>query len=181
MILGLDVSTACTGWCVLDMSGSLVSMGAIELSSIKNTYKKAKLVRDKMSSLLIDYNIKSVYIEENLQSFRSGFSSARTLSTLARFNGIVSLICYETFNLDPIHINVNHARRSLDIKIIRKKDGGQPTKAQILNWVSGEIDFLWPTKILKSGPRKGLKITKDTCYDMADAYVIARAGILECK
>ena len=118
MILGLDVSTACTGWCVLDESLSLVSIGSIELSKVKNTYKKAKIVRDKMESLLIDYDIKSVYIEENLQSFRSGFSSAKTLSTLARFNGIVSLICYETFSVDPIHINVNHARKSLGIKII---------------------------------------------------------------
>mgnify|MGYP000686963513 CR=1 FL=1 len=28
------------------------------------------------------------FIEENLQSFRSGFSSAKTISTLAKFNGI---------------------------------------------------------------------------------------------
>ena len=54
-----------------------------------------------------------------------------------------------------------------------------PTKEQVLDWVSNEItgeSFLWPRKTLKSGPRKGSEVLLVECYDMADAYVIARAG-----
>ena len=34
------------------------------------------------------------------------------------------------------------------------------------------------TKILQSGPRKGQKIIIDEAYDMADAWVIAKAGYI---
>ena len=38
------------------------------------------------------HDIQKIFIEENLQAFRPGFSSAKTLLTLARFNGIVSYL-----------------------------------------------------------------------------------------
>ena len=101
------------------------------------------------------------------------------------FNGIISYISHEVFKIDPIFLNVNSARRSLGILLVRKKDGGSPTKEQVLKWVTGEIldqDYSWPKKTLKSGPRKGLEILIPECYDMADAYVMARAGqIVEQK
>ena len=178
MILGLDVSTSCTGWCVLENSGKLIDMGMIVLSKQKSLYTKSKTVRNALNDILIRHNINKVFIEENLQSFRAGFSSAKTLSTLARFNGIVSLIAYETFSIEPEHLNVNSARRSLGIKLIRKKDGGKPTKEQVLEWVQSRSTFSWPKKKLKSGPRKGQEINDPGCFDMADAFVIAQAGHL---
>ena len=177
MILGLDVSTSCTGWCVLKEDGGLVDMGMIPLSNKKSVYSKSVFTRSELEKICSSYNIKKVYIEENLQSFRSGFSSAKTLSTLARFNGIVSFISFETFKTEPVHVNVNAARKSLGIKIIRKKDGGKPTKDQVFDWVKSSVSFPWPDKTLKSGPRKGLKVNHPGCFDMADAYVIGAAGI----
>ena len=65
----------------------------------------------------------------------------------------------------------------LNIKIMRKKKCGIDTKQQVFNWVKGELPkFKWPTKILKSGPRRGEEILLPECLDMSDAYVIARAG-----
>ena len=52
--------------------------------------KRLKKVRDSLQDTLSKNKVDSIYIEENLQSFRAGFSSARTLSTLSRFNGMVS-------------------------------------------------------------------------------------------
>ena len=47
----------------------------------------------------------------------------------------------------------------------------------MLDWVSADDPSIkWPTKILKSGPNKGQKRICNEAYDMADAYVIARAG-----
>ena len=66
--------------------------------------------------------------------------------------------------------------------MISQKKGGKPTKEQVIDWVtidlntSQESDLIWPTKILKSGPRVGTKIILPECADMADAYVIARAA-----
>jgi len=180
MILGLDISTSSTGWCVLDKSGLMVSIGYIDLKKEKNSFKKAKLVQQKISDIHLNHEIKKIFIEENLQTFRSGFSSAKTLSTLARFNGIVSFICYEEFKIEPEFLNVNSSRKSLGIKIQREKDCGKSTKQQVLEWVSTSLsstNYQWPVKTLKSGPRKGQNVLEVGCYDMADAYVIAKAGI----
>ena len=127
MILGLDVSTSCTGWCVLHSNGTLMEMGYVPLEKLQETFKKAERLGDKLLELMIDYPLSEIVIEENLQAFRPGLSSARTLMTLARFN---------------------------------------------------DVAYQWPVKILKSGPRKGLEILQPGCYDMADAYVIAKANLI---
>tara|TARA_Y100000034_G_C6740085_1_gene328366 strand:+ start:28 stop:594 length:567 start_codon:yes stop_codon:yes gene_type:complete len=179
-VLGLDVSTACTGWCVLHHDGTLAEMNSIPLGKYKSVYKKAHAVSIALSDIVIRYDIHRIYIEENLQSFRRGFSSAQTLSTLARFNGIVSLLAYQALDIEPVHINVNAARKCLGLKLISKKKGGAPTKQQVFEWVSGNISvvgYTWPHKTMKSGPRKGLTVLDPVAFDMADAYVIARAGI----
>ena len=154
-------------------------MGYISLKNDKSSFKKAKKVRQVLGSINIDYDIEKICIEENLQAFRPGLSSAKTLLTLARFNGVISYLAQEEFCIAPTFINVNSARKALGIKIKRKKDGGKPTKDQIIEWVSEELaNFKWPTKVLKSGPRKDQCILDPVSYDMADAYVISRAGLI---
>jgi len=180
MILGLDISTSCTGWCVIDDSGKLIDMGHILLTREKTFFDKAQRVKYALSEININYDISKIFIEENLQAFRPGFSSAKTLLTLARFNGVVTYISQLEFLNDPQFINVNAARKELGIKITSKKNGGKPTKEQILCWVTenlNNVNHKWPTKILKSGPRKNQQILESFCYDMADAYVIALAGL----
>jgi len=176
--LGLDISTSCTGWCIVGPGGGLVEMGYIPLSDCNSAYHKARRVRDELSGLHIHHDIDKVYIEENLQAFRPGLSSAKTLLTLARFNGVVSYIAQEEFFCQPEFINVQAARKAVGLKIISKRKGGAPTKEQVLEWVSQRVKYAWPKKILKSGPRKGVEIFEPGCYDVADAYVIAMAGSL---
>jgi len=179
MILGLDISTSSTGWSIIDKDGILVDQGFIDLSKKKTLFEKAKVVKNKLVSLQCVLNIQKVFIEENLQAFRSGFSSAKTISTLAKFNGIVSYICFEEFYLDPQFLNVNSARKSLNIKIEREKICGVSTKQQVLNWTIEQLSntsYEWPVKILRSGPRKGMQIQHPACFDIADAYVIAQSG-----
>lgn len=179
--IGLDVSTSCTGWCVVGPGGGLIEIGYIPLSSKKSLYQKAQEVRHVLSELHIRHNIEKVYIEENLQAFRPGLSSAKTLLTLARFNGIVAYVSQQEFFIAPEYINVNAARKSVGLKIISKRKGGAPTKEQVMEWVTLQLKdsaHQWPTKVLKSGPRKGTRILEPGCFDAADAYVIARAGLL---
>ena len=178
MILGLDISTSCTGWCILDESCQLIDMGFISPVKTKNLFEKAAQVSEEFSKIHINYDIKKIYVEENLQAFRPGFSSAKTLITLSRFNGIVSYLAFLEFEIEPAYINVNSARKNLGIKIAREKICGVSTKSQVLTWVEKNIGiYSWPEKVLKSGPRKGLSIRDPRSFDMADAYVIAAAGL----
>jgi hypothetical protein len=89
-------------------------------------------------------------------------------------NGIVSYIAYQAFCLEPENISVNFARKSVGIKIDKKCNLN--VKDQVFNFVKSEIKFQWPMKKLKSGPRKGQVIYENCCYDMADAWVICKAG-----
>lgn len=174
--IGLDISTAIIGLCFLDTNYNLVDLQAINLKKVKCTFQKSLVVKDRLNELRSNYNILEdveISIEEAFQSFSKGFSSAKTLSQLNRFNGIVSYLVYDIFNKNPEYINVNSARKSLGIKIDRKSD--KNTKEQVFEWVKKEINFNWPEKTLKSGPNKGLVKNDESCYDMSDAYVICRA------
>jgi Holliday junction resolvasome RuvABC endonuclease subunit len=180
-ILGLDISTSCTGWCIIDHSTNIVDIGYIDTSKIKSIFEKSAEAERQLSKIFQNHEIEKIYIEENLQSFRSGFSSAATLSTLSRFNGIVSFICFKIVEKIPEFLNVNTARKTLGIKLIRKKDGGLPTKEQLFLWAEDNVDYPWPRKKIKSGPRKNMVVVDPRSYDMIDAYVVARAGQESCK
>ena len=146
-------------------------------NNCKDMMEKANYIKDRLLELTLKYEIREIFIEENLQAFRPGLSSAKTLLTLARFNGIVSYMCFDIFYIKPQYINVNSARKSAGIKIDRKSS--ETTKQQILKWVTSDLEekvWTWPTKILKSGPNKGKERILDSCYDMADAYVIGKAA-----
>jgi hypothetical protein len=94
MILGLDISTSITGVTVLDMNGDCVYneyWDTRNKNHFPTIYHKAHHVKEKLKSL--PYKFEHIFVEQSLQSFRSGFSSAQTLSTLSRFNGIVSWVC----------------------------------------------------------------------------------------
>jgi hypothetical protein len=158
-------------------------LGFIPLSGIKGSFNKAREVQRAISVVNLRHDISRIFIEENLQSFRSGLSSAKTLATLARFNGIVSYLVEEQFEIEPEFINVNAARRRVGLNLVRKSKGGAPTKEQVLEWVTADMKrrnmlWEWPTKVLKSGPRKDQEIIHPYSYDMADAYVISAAGII---
>lgn len=178
MILALDISTSCTGYCLFD-ENELVDIGYINLSKHKGLYEKAAHVKNKIIELDDQYHIDKVIVEENLQAFRPGLSSAKTLMTLAQFNGVVRWICHERLEVPVESINVNSARKNVGLKIDRKNKE-KNTKQQVLEWVSLDIpEIEWPTKILKSGPNKGKERICNESYDMADAYVIGKAYITE--
>jgi len=173
LILGLDISTSIVGWCILDKSTQeFVSAGAIDLKKTKCVFHKATSVFNELKSLDYMHQIDDVAIEENLQAFRPGFSSAKTLVSLARFNGMVSLQAHDVFGIVPDFINVNHARKVAGLKIDRKSS--RSTKEQVFDFVKSKLpEYDWPTRMMKSGPRKGLVLFTDSCYDISDAYVIA--------
>ena len=180
--LGLDISTSITGFCLVDAAAPieerLLLAGGIITNNTKDMYSKALLVRDVFHDLRDRVTIDRIVVEENLQAFRRGMSSAKTLSTLARFNGIVSFLAQDVFSVPVERMNVNSARSQLGVKIDRKSD--VPIKEQILHWIQATPEFesfAWPMKTLKSGPRKGQTIHAPECFDIADAAVVCFAGL----
>ena len=175
-ILGLDISTSCIGFCLFNTEGSFVEIGCIPIDKVKNTYEKAQCFRNKLVELSSKYDITNICVEQNLQVFRPGLSSAKTLFSLAKFNGTVCFICFDTLGIEPFELNVNAARKLVGLKINRKSTDS--TKDQVKDWVREKIvnitkaDYNWPRKQLKSGPNKGNFRDLKTCYDMADAFVI---------
>tara|TARA_B100000674_G_C37958696_1_gene970930 strand:+ start:2438 stop:2980 length:543 start_codon:yes stop_codon:yes gene_type:complete len=179
LILALDISTSITGFCIFN-EWNAVHIGHVDLRKEKDFFKKIDLVKEKIEELHKQYNFKEVVIEEAFQSFGRGLSSAKTLFTLAKFNGIIQYIVF-SLGIDTTVINVNNARKLVGIKI-NKKDKTKNTKEQVLEQVQQLNSTLtWPKRILKSGPRKGLEIYDDPCYDRADAWVIGKAHLLENK
>jgi len=181
--LGLDISTSCTGYAIseVDSRGSTlkVVLGSIKLDHIDGLTSKANHVKSVLEDLKKSYTFCAVYVEENMQAFRPGASSAQTLVKLAKFNGIVCYIASQIFGVEPSGVNVNQARKTLGIQLQREKVCGVPTKEQIFKWASSQpllTDFKWPTKKISSGPRKGSEVIETSSYDMADAFVVVLSG-----
>jgi len=180
--IGLDISTSIVGMSLF-LGDNLVKLMHVNLTKTKCMFDKANKFEEEFKQKIFtdvggnNLDIKDIYIEDTLQSFSRGLSSARTLMQLSRFNGIVSNIVFRITKIKPVFINVNTARKSLGIKIDKNSD--KDKKEQIMDWVDADLGgYNWPTKIISRGPNKGRVKYEKFCYDIADAYVICKAGII---
>ena len=171
MILGLDVSTSITGATILDAQGQVVYNEAWDTRKFKNFFQKVNYVEERINNLSGVYGgFERVFIEESLQTFRSGFSSAKTLSTLARFNGVVSWLVYRVLKTEPLYLAATSARKLCGIKVPRGTKAKQVVIQHILDNVPEiQIEYTKQNNI------------KPHCYDKADSWVIAKAGLIQCQ
>ena len=171
MILGLDVSTSITGATILNSEGEVVYNEAWDTRKFKNFFEKVKYVEKRIEELHNNgFGIRRVYIEQSLQSFRSGFSSAKTLSTLSRFNGVVSWLVYRILQTEPEYIAATSARKTCGIKVSK----GQKGKQVVMQYVIDNVPDVTITYTKHGNP-------KPDCFDKADSWVIARAGWVACQ
>ena len=172
MILGLDVSTSITGVSLIDNSGTCVlnqSWDTRNKRLFPTIYDKAAFIHNNLLSLSMDYFVKNIFIEQSLHSFRSGFSSAQTLSTLSRFNGIVSWHCYSIFGIQPEMLAASTARKQVGIKVSK----GENAKQKSFDFVvANEPTFI--VEYTKNGN------VKPGIMDKSDSWVIAKAGYNLC-
>jgi len=134
IILGLDLSTQCIGFCLLEDDGSEYGK-IIELTHINpKTSSKGepieqlflkKRIFEEFINKYADLGITNVVIEEPL--LRS--NNVNTVSTLLRFNGMVSDCVYNVLGIVPQYISSYDARKYSfpELMAIRKygKDGKQ--------------------------------------------------------
>ena len=165
MILGLDISTSITGYTILDNEGNIVTCDHIDLRKEKNFFNKIQIVNTRLEEIREEHPVERVYIEQSLQSFRSGFSSAQTLSLLSKINGIVSWLCYNLFYGEPKYLAATSARKLCGIKIPK----GQKAKKVSLQFVVDNVPGFQVQYTRHGNPKAGYA-------DRSDSYVIARAG-----
>ena len=173
MILGLDISTSITGATVLDKDGNLLYNKAWDTrnkNKFPSLYDKASFLKQELSRIKKDYSISSIFVEQSLQSFRSGFSSAKTLSTLSRFNGIISWVCFEIFDIKPSMLAASTARKLVGVVKKRGENAKEKSFDFVVDTVPGFV-----VEYTKFGN------VKPGTYDRSDSYIIAKAGSIECK
>ena len=168
MILGLDVSTSITGYTLLD-GDEIILNGAWDTRKYKNFFDKVVHVKDGLDKIREEHGtrITAVYIEQSLQSFRSVFSSAKTLSTLSRFNGIVSWLVFDQYKIKPEYLAATSARKLCGIKVPR----GQKAKAVVLKFLLDNEPGFVIDYTSHGNP-------KPESYDRADSLIIAKAGVI---
>ena len=167
LTLGLDISTSITGVTVIQ-DGKILKTEFWDTrnkNKFPTFYEKAKFIKEKILTIKGNYDINSIYIEQSLHSFRSGFSSAQTLSTLSRFNGVVSWFCYELFGIQPEMIAATSARKQAGVGIKR----GDNAKEKVLQFVIDKYPDIEIQYTKHGNPKPGT-------LDMCDSIVIALAG-----
>lgn len=181
LILGLDVSTSVTGVCIVDKDtapndkGShILLLDKVDFKRCKTFFEKADVMESVLSDILHRQKFSPTVfaLEEPLLGFQKGMSSAATITTLMRFNGIVSYIGRRIFEIDPTYISSSHARKLCGIKMQRTSIAGMNGKEQVFKHMSeNDLKHMeWQKK------KNGQPI--DASRDMTDAYVIARAACL---
>ncbi len=167
MILGLDISTSITGYAIVDLKGKAMEVGSWDMRNKRHfpdIFSKSLFIKEKLKE--IDYPIDHIFIEPALNMFMAGKSSSHTISTLIKFNGITTWMCYEEFGLKPEFIPAISARKKCGITITR----GQKAKEVVMKFfLDNEPDFR--VEYTKHGN------PKPKYYDQADALVMARAGL----
>ncbi len=171
MILGLDISTTIIGVAVVcPTTRSLVYSTHWDLSKMTNIYEKAENVGAFLHSLRSEYNIEQIFIETALKKFFPGRSRADTIIKLAKFNGVVSWLCFECLDIEPTYINVNKARSMYGLSFPRGTKGPQ-RKKMVIEAVIEKEKTAFTYEMARGG-----KNYKKGVDDRADAVVIARAG-----
>jgi len=175
MIVGLDVSTSITGVCYLNDDGSFYAANYIDLRKVdKSLMTKAKAVEGYLHDVdrCLDDSFTHIFVEDKLSGFSGGRTSQQTIMKLAAFNGIVSWMWYHFSGLnEPIMLHPS------TVKATMKRDGliipkGSNKKKLTLDFVREIVPEFKYVETRNGNPQP-------YCYDMADAYCVARAGYLK--
>jgi Holliday junction resolvasome RuvABC endonuclease subunit len=163
MILGLDISTSIVGVCILD-DDKIIKTDYIDLRKVGDFFEKAQAVEDRLKEIKKSHKIEHIFIEQALMFFRRGGSTAKTMSILQRFNGIISWQCYQIFKMEPNYVTPISARSKCGIRVAKGKKAKEVVMEHFIQSKEFQIDYTRFGNVQKY------------CYDIADAVVVARAG-----
>lgn len=120
-VIGLDVSTKTIGVALFSIDGELIELTHISPKAkplpdtkIEEMMKKVDLFADFMCKY-DGLNITKIVIEEPL--LRS--NNLYTVATLLRFNGMITKVVYDNFNIVPSYISTYEARKNAFPELMR--------------------------------------------------------------
>ncbi len=168
IIMGFDVSSACTAWGAISLSNhtlSYLDSGFITPPKGEDVIERLAETRDQISDILTEVKPDHVAIEDIIQ-FMKGSSGAKTIIMLTSFNRMTALAIRDYLGSSPIPYNVTSIRHSL------KLSKELPPKETMPSLVSHHLGcpFPYETKLIKkTGEQKILTPS----YDKADALAVA--------
>lgn len=110
-IIGLDSSTSCTGLSICE-NGKIIFATFLDTSKLKTNKEKCLFIIETFKSQFESADV--INLESALGGFSFGFTSAKTIIMLARFNGILEYVLTEKFKNVKINlINVNTCRKQV--------------------------------------------------------------------
>ena len=169
-ILGLDISSSKIGIALLDEENILIS-DVLKFKSNQTLEERAAQFERRMREIDTHHVVFDVYVEQPAIMFRGGKTTAFTMATLQRFNGMCCYILSQIFDMEAALINPNSARSILGIKVPRKVPSKEKKKAIIEN-ISERFGDQFQYDLTRQGnPQPGTD-------DRADALVVALAGAL---
>ena len=168
-ILGLDVSSSKIGIAVLGEDRKILTSEVIKLKSDDSLENRALMLENKLEKLKKFYFIENIYVEEPFIAFGGGKTTAQTMATLQRFNGMCCYIVYRVFDTSPNMVQVRSARSKLGIKI-PKGTAQKDSKKYIIEYVEKNHPEFKYNLTAHGNPQPGTD-------DRADAIVIALYGL----
>ena len=211
LALGLDISMRATGYCVLDAAdGRLLEWGCLETPGSPDRYERAAAVAAEMAALRGRHAAEAsgaaaaaaaaaaapaprwlIGAEDYAKRWTGGRNN---LFALAEANVTTTLVCRQEFGSAPLAVHPHTARAQVGVPTAaaaaataaaEADAADEPAlstaesphvKERVLGFVSNCMppDFQWPM-----APRAGA--LHPSCYDVADAYVIARYVALHAE
>ena len=180
LLLSFDLSSITVGYALFSLSTKELKHMSYWKYNKDSMLDKAFMLEIFIHELLNSFNIKSFCIEERLKSFRAGGTSAEAMikTSCLNFN------CQTIFHKKGIEIkelNVNTVRKLAipGFHSIARKIKGKKQKEIAFEFVVKELgEDKFPSKVLKSGPRKGETDFLEEAKDMADAYLLGKSFLI---
>jgi hypothetical protein len=164
-IIGFDISSTTTGWCVLDVDAELKNIKYIDSGYFKpikdgTIFDRLSHSKEQIIKILDEHKPDEVVIEDLIQ-FMKGHSTAKTIITLSLFNRNVGMVAYDYLEKNPQLFSVMTIRHGIKTNKIL------PSKEEIPELVAQHLGIKFPYYYGKGG-----KI-KTESYDVADAISVA--------
>jgi len=168
-VLGLDISSSKIGIALIEDDKKILISEVIKLKSNQTLEQRALIFERRMKEIEKHHVPFLIYIEQPAMMFKGGKTTAYTMATLQRFNGMCSYIVYKVFDHVPTMINPRSARAKLGIKTPRRAPSSQ-VKRCIIEHVEEMFEGKFKYELTHKGnPKPGTD-------DRADAIVVAIAG-----
>ena len=166
--LGLDISSSKIGIALLEKE-QIVLSEVLKFKPSQSLEERAEQFETRMRQIEQHHVVYDVFVEQPAIMFKGGKTTAFTMATLQRFNGMCCYVVNVVFEMEAELINPNSARSTLGIKVPR----GIPPRAKknfIIERMSEKFGDNFTYNMTRQGnPQPGTD-------DRADALVVALAG-----